>query len=66
MSAFSDSYVLRVLLAKPMPVRGFDAAASAVAVDEDHAIWASPARNGEESAHAVLGARTYSNENTSH
>jgi hypothetical protein len=38
MSAFSDSYVLRVLLAKPMPVRGFDAAASAVAVDEDHAI----------------------------
>jgi hypothetical protein len=49
-----------------MPVRGFDAAASAVAVDEDHAIWASPARNGEESAHAVLGARTYSNENTSH
>ena len=67
MSAFLDSYVSRVLLATPTPVRGLDPAArrwrwlGSSLLDpyrpELHYMLG-PARNGEKITGAALGART--------
>ena len=75
MSAFLDSYVSRVLLATPTPVRGLDPAARRwrwmrTSLLDPHRpelhYMRGPARNGEKSTCAALGARTCSNEEPSH
>jgi hypothetical protein len=66
MSAFSDSYVSRVLLAKPTLVRDLRAAARRWRWLRPHYTRGPGTRNVEKSTRVALGARSYFNEDTSH
>jgi len=64
MSTFSDSYVLKVLLATPTPARGLETVArrwrwlrTSLLDPYQHTICAARVRNGGRSTHAVKGAR---------